>query len=392
MPNFKPLAVAILLLSVEACGGGSEVAQPAPDTLPDPVDPPPVSPPPAPDWFAPDCKTVTGEPVATLSVDAGITVLPNSPPLAPDNNARTFSISATDGHGGLLFASRETAAYMSDDAGCSWRKILEDALSLVTTGQWAYAVDAAGDRMRMHVFHADGHVGTYPLPFRTFAPVVSQSEPGVVYALSRDGEVWRSSDHAVTWVQQGVRTPHERDPYWLSINPASALHFVVTVPNHEPVVSFDGGQSWTIAEGLKAEADVLAIGAPIFGGMPENPDIWVYALRRKFEKIVSVETRVIARSTDGGLTFVDEVLPSDEVFFNHPPMATRGRSGELFFAGMGCPFYTPKLFRYSAADSSIDIIQYSSEDIHGIDSLDFHPTEDEILYMGLKAVGSCGAD
>lgn len=393
MLQLRLLVVAVLLVSIGACGGGdSEVEKPSHQPVnppPDPVYPLPTPPPAASDWFAPECEAIAGEPVATLSMDAGATLHPNSSSLAIARNARTFSIGAVDDQGGLLFATHDKAAFMSEDGGCSWRKILEDnrILTLATTGQWAYASDASGERM--HVFHAEGHVGTYLLPFRAMAPVVSKREPGVVYALSRDGKVWRSSDHAVTWTQQGVRTPHDPDPHWLAINPASALHFVVTVPSRNPVVSFDGGQSWTIAEGLKGDADVMGISAPVFGGTAADPDIWVYALRMKRGEDGYVETRVIARSTDGGLTFIDEIAPSDDVFFHHPPMATRGRTGELFFAGMGCPYYIPKLFRYSATESSIDIVQYSPEEIRGIGALTFHPNEDQILYLGRNAVGAC---
>lgn len=376
-----------------ACNSDQDLPKPPPnppeDTRPPADTSPPIPPPPGPAWFDPQCETIGGEPVVTFTRDSGATTIRAFSSMPSSPTALTFSVAAVPDHGGLLFASHSTSVYLSADAGCSWSRIVDadEIVEVVATGQWGYAVSQTGDRI--YVFHIDGLVGTYDLPFRTRRIADSASEPGVIYALSRNGDVWRSSSHGVDWAIQGVSIPTSNSPGWLAINPHNPIHLVATASDEEPFVSFDGALSWHRSEGLRRGADMASVSLPHFGKTLESPELWVFTLRWFDDSEGIREERVIVNSTDGGITFQDSIKKTSNVRFTFPALTgIRQERGGLYFSGTGCPEIPPTLYRRSNAGTLTEFT-YENQNFFGISAITTHPENSNIVYLGLRYDQSC---
>lgn len=374
------VTVALLPGLIAACGGGES-------GFPVATDPP--------EWFSPDCATVTGAPVATWSPDQGASFRPNAEPVPAHRSSETFFLAAAYDFGGLLFAQYSRDIYMSTDAGCHWELAASDPSGgyrgLVAGSQTGYSVGSNQDELVR--IAPDSTVETFPLPFQANELATTPDDPDALYALSEADAIWRSGDQGETWVRQGKQLTEVDFVNGFAINPNDSLHFIVSggggSGSGEVAISFDGGNSWMLSTGLMKDASG-ATQAIRFGGDDATTDIWVTGTRQYIEGSEVVETEFfMARSVDGGLTFSDAVVSGPDVEINSAMAPRPNVAGEVYFPGRGCPFKEPVLFHYRASDDTVTTIPYSSDETLGFRSLLFHPTDPDVLYLGHRAIGSC---
>lgn len=384
-PGRIALSAPLFAFSLAACGGGGGGGGGGPG--PGPPLPPP--------WTSPTCETVTGEPIASYSPDAGVTIVPNAEPIEVDPAAVTTGIALTSGHGGLLFATHAAtrSVYISTDAGCHWSLLAQRAdgsfFNLSANDTHGFVTGGG-----LHRLGPDGSVDFVELPFDANYLATTRADPAAVYALSSDDEIWRGAGQGASWVRQGTRSPTPNLVQQLFINPNDSLHFVATGSGGELAVSFDGGNTWTASMGIVQDADSGTTRGVVFSSDSPVTDMYVNGSRayRDDDGIIIRVDNFIARSLDGGLTWEDVVADGGDIRFgNAASLATRpGSTGEVIFTGIDCPFEPARLYHYRASDDSVTILTYGDQsEVRGFGSIVFHPTDPDVLYVGHKAEGEC---
>jgi hypothetical protein len=414
----KGLVPLFLSVALAACGGGSNSGDEDPVAVPWP----PVLPM-FPPWLEPDCDSIAGPAVATLSFDGGITMLPNDEEIPSGTEARTQSIASNPLHGGHVVAARGTAVYSSWDSGCTWESLASTSEPLRLVGQsYPWGVFGLGERGdRLYVFHGTRYAGSrdfedFEIPFHAidFAP----ARLSTLHALTQDGRIMRlefddSLRDADNWDLVGL-TPASGNPRFIAVNPGSSYvgpaHIITTMESGPPSVTFDSGQTWATSAGILAEAESVRTGRAHFSNQTSplgftEMDVWIALERTRTdpESGTPIHERAIARSTDGGRTFADVVADDGEMVriedehFDGRLLVTRNNApGELWFPGGSCPDAEPRLYHYQASDDSLTIITWNAGTIQGIESLAVQealglsgPGRKAIKYLGHGAVGTC---
>ena len=147
--------------------------------------------------------------------------------------------------------------------------------------------------------------------------VIDPSSPSTLYALTRDGDLFKSNDRAQSWSALPP-LPNEQSIEAVVIDPVNTLTLYAATASTAFFKSDDGGQNWSAVASLPGSSS---------GGLaidPINPTT-LFAGYGGFSN-EGVFTGGVARSTDGGLSWtnVSSGLPNSEVYdlAIHPSVPT----------------------------------------------------------------------
>lgn len=338
--------------------------------------------------------------MATFSADAGSTWVVPTEELATLPGPATTSVVASFHYGGRMAASHGTDLYHSFDAGCTWELAYEGTESVrVIAPGYPWMVYGVGDRGDTVITVTSVGVRVEDLPFHALD--IAAAQLSTPYALTAAGVVMRMvfDLDAALWETVGP-APSAGVAKFLAVNtnstPHEPTHMVVAMEEGPPYVTFDDGATWSQADGILGDGVTVTTGRAHFAqeryqaARLTNPmEVWIYAARMHAN---GVEERVIARSTDGGRTFSDVVVDDGvDVQLDDPEFApTPGATGSAAFTGDFCATGESRIYLYDAVDDVLTISDTAIVAPFGVQSITFHPQDVDYLYIGPRAVDTCG--
>lgn len=317
----------------------------------------------------PRCTQVSGFPAVSLSVDGGISVLPQEPPEV-GLQIHTFGLAATDRPDRLL-AVTARLLLVSDDAGCSWnlegRLTLPDHLYRLThtsAGTWAWSpLTAALFRISETIEQRTAPV-LLPLTF-----AAEKASPAHLVTADDQGQIWWSNDGGQTWALHAT-APARPPLYAMEFSSRGRAHAIASGLADGAHVTFDGGATWTRSEGMEG------LNIFRFAFSPLDPDVvWGVALD---PKKTGAARRGIHVSEDGGRSFRRVLSSSAELqMTNGFTLAPSPVDASLlYFAIPGTSL---------VLIDKAGVIRQRSELAHrDIDAVVFSPLSPNVLYFGLK--------
>jgi hypothetical protein len=323
----------------------------------------------------------------TFTTDDGATLTPNTGVLR--GTTYSYGLVATDA-ANTLFLAKDRTVYRSANAGCRWTAVdvvptVSDNFPLTLTAApdgRAYAwADGRADLARV-----DGRrVVTLKSPVGEIVGMGTAAD-GTVRLGDGTGRLWESRDLGVSWTALGTTpvAPGTEIVYRAAFDPANLDHALVGTTRQGFFVTQDGGQTWTKATGLAADA----VG-PVNGFQavvsPADPNT-VYAMALDLNEAdlgAPSGGRHIYASLDGGFSFAPVVDSSADVILpNGPVMAAHPADPDVvyFVYGTSVGDYGTDLYRYDGLTGQVTKTHNAYDRITAIA---FNPADSAVMYLGL---------
>lgn len=323
-------------------------------------------------WPVPDCPTVSGAGNLTFSPDAGETLTPTTEQPVVRSTGSVVPLSRP----GTLLGMVDTGFSVSRDAGCSWQPLADVtgltqyeldvaardvAYAHAKNYQPIYRVTPGGVRELQGPVDGDGVVGFWAHPHRD----------RVIRAVDGGGAVYESKDAGATWSELG-ELPGSQWVYDAAFS-TDGTRIVVGTAGEGAWVSRDSGATWTQSSGL-ADTNVFEVA---FGKSPQV--VWSQEFHLAESGNVA---RKVSLSTDGGRTFTQQLDGLQIRLTNGALVVPDPRDADVAWIQFGTHFagYGTDLYRYDAGTGEVITHHHP---VHGINSISFHPTDPQLLYLGI---------
>ena len=319
----------------------------------------------------PACSTVSGTAAVVFSRDGGQTLVPAAQKLS--GIGYTYGLAALDPS--TLIAVHNTTVIVSSDAGCNWHTagevVFDDPYPPNVVPAGAARAYLWSDARRNLAVYANGAITTLKPPVEIAGLGAAGDR---VRIGGSDGTLWESVDAGQSWSRIGSSTGG--NAYRAAFDPSNLDHVVVGFMSAGASVTFDGGRTWTRANGFASPANVFSIVIS-----PADPDVvWAMGLS------IDGEKRHIDLSRDGGLSFTPVVEAGNGVtLVNGTLLAAHPANRDLLYFVFGTYFdgYGTDLFRFDAATHTLTKTHFSHDDF---DAIAFSPADPNVMYFGLEVV------
>jgi hypothetical protein len=279
-----------------------------------------------------NCDRLT-RPYMSTTADGGSTFVPFRAPPSPQNPL-TWSIAALDDAGTLVMHA-DDALWGSEDDGCSWTVIKQNATGLLSIAVgplgYAYAWQAGTGTEIYQIRHSTGpgtpwRVTSFQGPGTQLTGLgVDPTDPLHIRAADGRGQLYETFEGAAKMFLIGVpAAPTTTYGFVTAFDPNDVDHAVYGTGIYGGFVTDDGGQTWTPSIGLAAipGSDVNYFNAVI---SPVDGDI-VFAAASDSSY---TWTRQIYASTDGGLTYAPVLTDNVGGGLTYAPVLTDNVGGVL---------------------------------------------------------------
>lgn len=334
---------------------------------------------PAAGWSTPDCASVSGDGAFSYTADEGNTIAPTTVPITPQAYSHLATLDKAD----ALVGVTKNTIQISRDAGCSWAVVARPGnlsqYDVTAAGKDIAYVFGINDQPVYRVAGARVEARSGPTETDGVAGLAADHKhPNRLVAVDKNGQVYRSSDGAVTWDPIG-KAP-AASVYDAAIDPADLDHIVLGTGSAGTFTTFDGGLRWTQSRGIGTHAHANGFTVAI---SPKDPmTVWVegYDLGQ-----TQNGARHIWRSVDGGLHYWPVLDGNDVILYNGNRLWPSPTDADVLYFEYGTYFggFGTNLYRYDDARESIS---YTHSGFDGIDSVSFSPADPTIMYLGLSEV------
>lgn len=325
----------------------------------------------------PQCETVQSEGNFTFSKDGGFTLTPTAGSPAP----RTTGSVAVLEHRDSLVGMVDSGFFASTDSGCTWRRVAE------IEGLTQYEL-VAGPRDTAFAFAAN-YPEIHRVTPRTGVTTVLGPVPGdgirgiwihpyrdtVLRSVTKAGEVHSTTDGGRTWSRTGA-APAGTSVYDAAFG-EDGQDIVLGTSGDGVLTSDDGGLTWSRAAGMSRtnafEVQVSEVDPTV---------VWAEAFHLDESGNAA---RKVSLSVDGGRTFTPQVDGTEIRLTNGPLMVPDPVEPGVLWVQFGTYFagYGTDLYRYDADTGTVTTRHHQ---VQGISSLDFHPRDPGVLYLGITRV------
>lgn len=335
-------------------------------------------------WTRPACRTISGAPSVTATIDEGATLAKTRGTMAPISY--TFGLTPLDLPDTLL-ATVGAQVLRSTDGGCRWQPLAD--LSRQTGNALLTLTPAAGGRAYAWAVNGNAFAGVEGEQVKaTRVPgggmmglVVDRADPMRLRYGDSAGTVWTSTDGGRRWTATAALGG--QFVYRAGFDPADPDHLVMGTLGQGAFTSFDGGVTWQHAAGFvagKTPVNVFnVVVSPVDGRV-----VWAMGLDiAEADSGAPSGGRHLYLSTDGGLNFTRVVDQDDRVtLINGPLMVPHPADpGVLYFVfGMSFANYGTDLYRYDARRNEVTLTHSRYDEIGAIA---FHPADPRLMYLGL---------
>lgn len=290
------------------------------------------------------------EPYVSITYDPLDSFVPYTGPSMPTNTFFTWAVTALDVPN-VVLAHAEGQIWASTNDGCSWTSIAQTdqtgGLYRIEAGPLGYAYawldngTGFGPDAGIYQIHYDTDaVPQFDVQFRP-APVsamhgfgIDPFNPHHVRTAAEDGQLQDSTDGGQSWQRIGTSaTTSTSLAYVTEFDPNDLDHVIFGRVTDGAFVTFDGGDTWTLANGLKSlptrgnnffSATISPVDGNIVFGM--GIDLGETGLPGDPPAPPSHGKHIYA-STDGGLTFTPVLSqgtgggePGEGVFMQNGPV------------------------------------------------------------------------
>ncbi|MGW2158386.1 WD40/YVTN/BNR-like repeat-containing protein [Nonomuraea sp. NPDC001699] len=335
-------------------------------------------------WSRPSCQTVAGDGSVTYAWNDGKKIASTSKVLGPI--VYTTGLVALDNPNQLLaMSNRQLLA--SKDAGCTWNVAGE------MKGWYIELVAARGGRA--YAWDRDGNValatpeGVTPLtaPGGDLIGLgVDRGNGDRLRTSDLEGQLRESLDGGRTWQPVGVPawTPSDtRMSYTAVFDPRDLDHVVLGASDLGARVTFDGGRTWTSAEGLTEPGGRVNVFSAAISPAAGNV-VWAMGLdMAETEGGAPSDGRHIYRSDDGGRNFTSVVDQSATVTIpNGPLLAPHPKDADVLYFdfGTGWSGIGTDIYKYETRKNRVTI---NHNPYDRVTSIAFNPAYPNVMYLGV---------
>lgn len=333
-------------------------------------------------WISPTCTTIEGTGAVSITRDAGDTLLPTSEPL--QNVTYTLGLVALEEPNHLLAASAGTLL-RSEDAGCTWTEVgeLPNSIIELEAGEGDIVYGWYDNQDVLARIEGDTITVLDPPGIGLHGVGIDPANGLHVRVADDVGQIHDSIDGGENWTKIGKAAGGVNALiYTVEFDPTDLDRAVAGLATQGVLWTDNAAETWTKSEGVGVVGNANAF--KLAYSHRDHQIVWLEGL--DMGTAIGEEIRRIWRSEDGGVSFqaVLDDMEQDITLYNGNYLAPDPKNASVLYFVFGTYFqgYGTDVYRYDHANGDVTI---GHNEYNDVSAIAFHPTDPEVLYLGLTA-------